>query len=337
MAKVKKKHRGAKVVLAPENAPGAKNTAPDAPKDSNKFVGLMMPPEELVIVGLDTQHKDGEHALTDVDRLKNPVDPDTVLSVKVHGVYETIIARMKNGIPEVVNGRQRVRAAREANKQRKKEGLPPIRVPVVFQRMEDREAFAAMITTNEHRLDDMPLWRARKALKTLGYGYSREETASLFKVTPVTIASWEKIADLDQKVIEAIEKNRITLTLAVELAGFKDRDVQVVELEKAIANGTSANQLREEAQSRRRQAAAAMGNGSGNSERSRGDGGDEIERGPKPGAKILRRLVKAREEGEVDFDDNVFRTFRFVLGQLPPRNIKGLVEALKHVGAEEFA
>lgn len=286
----------------------------------HKFAGFNMPPEELTIVGLDTDH-DERHMLSDKDRTKDPVDAEMVQSVLREGIHLPVLARMVGKVAEVVDGRQRVRAAREANRRRAEKGLDPIRVPVVFEKLEDREAFGAMISTNAYRLDDTPLQCARKALRALAYGYSREEAAQRFKVSTVTIANWEKIADLDQKVIDAVERDRITLTMAIEIAKF-DRKEQVAAMEKAIADGTSANALREEVQRRRRQA-----NPSTTSD-------DGEERGPKPGTRILRRLVKAREENEVEFDDAAYKAFRFVLGQLPARNIRGLTEALKFVGAD---
>lgn len=310
-------------VTAPTTAVAAMVTG----KDGQKFVGFNMAPENLIIPGLDTEQTEDKYLLTDTFRLSKPVKPGLVRSVYNGGVRLAVTARMVDKVAEVVDGRQRVRAAREANKLRKEKGQEPILVPVIFQKLEDREAFAAMIETNEHRLNDPPLVKARKALRLIQTGYTRQMVAEIFDVTPVAVADWEKLTQLDGKVIEAIEKERIPFTAAIQLARFK-REEQVAEMEKAIASGASASAIREEAQRRSRENTPPGSNGGG------GDG-ETQERGTKIGTRVLRKLVKAQDDGEVDYDPAAYKAFCFVLGATPARQIKGLTDALKTVGFEE--
>jgi ParB-like chromosome segregation protein Spo0J len=319
------------------------------PKDGQKLVNISekdrgvvfrMDPTELVIVGLDTEHGENDHVLSDRDRLKDPVSPALVDSVYDRGVLSDITVRMVSGVPEVVDGRQRVRATREVNKLRQSEGLKPIRVPVVFKELDDVSAFREMIILNEHRKDDPPIYRVRKALKLLSLGETREQVSRTFGVTVPAVAGWEKVADLHHEVIDAVEKEKVNLTVAIELAKFP-RDEQVAAMRKAIEVGASASAVREEVRRRHRQQAA--GNSNGSEDDGDGDGEGKARGGtirPSPSrlsTKVLRQLVKARDEGEVDFDVTAFTTFQFVLGQAPAKKIRGLTDALRHVGAEDAA
>ena len=78
---------------------------------------LLFDPDTLVIV------EDEGSALRD-DRAKLPYDERLVLSMMVRGVLQPVIVRKnpETDRTEVVDGRQRVKACREANKRLKKEG-----------------------------------------------------------------------------------------------------------------------------------------------------------------------------------------------------------------------
>jgi len=87
---------------------------------------FLVPPEKLVVIGLDTEDEP-EHPLYDA-RVTLPIDQAMVADVAKFGVVQPIRARRNGDKLEVVVGRQRVRLAREAN------GIgtgDPIRVPTV--------------------------------------------------------------------------------------------------------------------------------------------------------------------------------------------------------------
>lgn len=88
-------------------------------------------PSDINIIGIDYGDKD--HILYD-ERITRPLDPAYISMIVKHGVevIPSIDARSHEGRIEVVDGRQRVRSAREANKIRVANGIPPIRVKVNF-------------------------------------------------------------------------------------------------------------------------------------------------------------------------------------------------------------
>ena len=127
-----------------------------------------MDPDDLTIVGLDTPHKAGEHHLWD-ERINLPLDENMVLNIMALGVQESVRVEVEktkgNGkCAYVVDGRRRVMHAREANRRLKKQGEPPVRVPVIAERnTEEKDLSMLTVALNEIRLDDPMMVKAAKA------------------------------------------------------------------------------------------------------------------------------------------------------------------------------
>jgi ParB family transcriptional regulator, chromosome partitioning protein len=182
--------------------------------------------------------------LADPDRLNTPVEDRFVQNIKTFGVREPILVRRngtseKTGLPitEVVNGRQRVRAAREANKILKREGGEPIRVPALMVRASDEEAQAIMIFTNEIRKEDSPIVRARRSQKFMALGRSKEETANVFGTSVKTIEQWLELLELNGDVQKAIDTKEVAANVVRPLAKLP-REKQTVELNRMREAGT---------------------------------------------------------------------------------------------------
>jgi ParB family chromosome partitioning protein len=195
-------------------------------------------PEDLIIIGLDT--KDGEeHPLWD-ERIKLPVDDAKVASIKLFGVIEDVVVRRNGSDCDVVDGRQRVRAARQANLELKREGKDPVRVPVTVRKGDDSEMQAVGSVTNEQRSADPPLAKARKAQRMLDRGRGKAFVAMCFGVTQPVLNSYLALLDLDDEVQGAVERGELSASAAAELAPLK-REEQRAKLaqvsEKAKATG----------------------------------------------------------------------------------------------------
>lgn len=186
----------------------------DAPR-SNLF---LMEPEDLIIIGLDTD--DGEeHPLYD-QRVKLPLDMNMARNIAIHGVIQAVNARKDGEDIQIVEGRQRVRAAREANKILAKEGKESIRVPVKLERGKDHTMFGIMVSANEHRQDDTPMAKAQKLARYLAMGRTEEEATVMFGVTLQTIKNWTVLLDLDTKVQKAVEEGKLSAHSAAGLAAL---------------------------------------------------------------------------------------------------------------------
>ena len=187
--------------------------------DAKRFTGFWFDPDDLVIIGLDTD--DGpEHPLFD-ERVRLPVSQELVADVKVLGVTSPIKVRKIPGDPkraEVVFGRQRVRAARQANEDLAANRKAKIRVPALpFRTDDDKNLLGIAISENEHRQPDDPITRASKAARFISMGASNKEAGIRFGVTEKTIRQWLRLLELDKKVQQAVRNRRLLPTAAVQL------------------------------------------------------------------------------------------------------------------------
>lgn len=174
-------------------------------------------PDKLVII------TDPKHALFD-ERATLPVEEAMVLNVMAYGVIQPIVFRTEeNGegetIAVVVAGRQRVKAAREANKRLKAKGELPLRVPGVRRRENDHGTIGAMVSENEVRKGDDMLIKAAKARRMIEqYGYSEEKCAMTFGVSVATLRRYLTIEEATPDVKEAFVRGELPAGAAVELA-----------------------------------------------------------------------------------------------------------------------
>lgn len=210
---------------------------------ASRLNAFSMHPDKLVIVGLDTEHQPGEHELWD-ERIHDPLDEGMVRNIRVRGVLQPIIVRKNGESVEVVDGRQRVRAAREASRRNDAEGLPTIHVPCIVRRSKGRtaaqkaaDALDTMISTNENRHDDNPVTRAHKAQRLLDYGRSDDEVAETFGITKQALKNLLVVLDLSPKVQDAIGKS-ISFTAATTLKDLTHEE-QDKKLEELVAAGVS--------------------------------------------------------------------------------------------------
>lgn len=194
-------------------------------------------PLDLTIVS------DSAHPLHDPDRIASGPDERMILNVMRYGVKTPISIRLngkdKKGKPivEVVTGRQRVMAAREANKRLKKEGGEPLLVPAVRERGTDADMMAVMILENEIRKDDAPLSKARKLKRFLDLGRSEDDAAIVFGVTKKTIKDWLELLELDGSVQDVIESGGAPAYVARNLKDLP-RAEQKAALDKMQKAGT---------------------------------------------------------------------------------------------------
>lgn len=195
---------------------------------------LLFDPENLVVI------EDKKHPLYD-ERVTLPLDERLVLNIMHHGVLEPILVRKnaESGETEVVAGRQRVRACREANKRLKKQGAEVHRIPAMVKRADSHALMGMMISENEIRQDDGPLGKAKKMQRFLDLGRSEEEAATVFGVSVHTVKNMLRVLDAPKSLQTAVENGTITATDAYKLSKLDptDQKEKLTELAKAPTNG----------------------------------------------------------------------------------------------------
>jgi len=187
-----------------------------------KFDVYMLDPDVAVLV------EDAASALYD-ERVKYDYNENLVLNMMyapdgsdgiAQGVLVPVLGRRntETGKIEIIDGRQRTKAAREANKRLKKQGRDPIRLPVHVKRASDVRAMAALISTNEHRTEDTPMGKAKKAQRFIEMGRDEDEVATLLGVSKATVTNLLKLLDAPAVVRHAVDAGKITASDAYKLS-----------------------------------------------------------------------------------------------------------------------
>ncbi len=176
-------------------------------------------PEGLKIAGIHTP-ADPMDPFYD-DRVNLPLRPEFVESIDQLGVLETIVLCARNGEAWVNNGRQRVRAAIEANKRRIARGVAPMRVRVIMSAETDAQTIFLMARTlNAFRQDDGPLQIARNFKRAEErYGTTAEKYAASEGISVATLRGYVSLLDKAAPVLlEAIDGGTIEPTKAAQIA-----------------------------------------------------------------------------------------------------------------------
>jgi ParB family chromosome partitioning protein len=218
-----------------------------------KFQGLWFAPEALTIVGEDVP-EDMCPELADPDRLKSPPLKSLVQSVLEHGIRLPITLRRVQDLLVVVDGRQRVRAARLANRTLRGQDAK-IRVPAVMDRSPDLPGAAGMLVlANEHRFEDHPLTRARKAQRLRDLGHGEPEIRAYFGVTSQTLGHWRSLLSLTPAIQAQVAQGSVPVSVGYEL-GKLTPDDQGPALEALQAQGPLTGQEGRERAKRHREPA----------------------------------------------------------------------------------
>lgn len=212
---------------------------------SGKSNVLFFEPENLHLV------TDKAHPLYD-ERIHLPISEAMVLNIMDQGVLEPIIVWKdpETGLSCVVDGRQRVRHALEANARLQEQGRELLKVPAVTKRGSAVRMMQAMISANEIRQSDTPLGRAKKMADALERGHDESDLALMFGMTVQTVRATLSLLDTTQDVKNAVESGTINVTQARQLAALppEEQREKVRELETAAAGVTGHEKARRQRQ-----------------------------------------------------------------------------------------
>ena len=216
----------------------AKNSI-DAYGASGKTNQLLFDPEHLVLVVDETS------PLYD-ERVHLPVSEALVLNIMHQGVIQPVVIckNPESGAVEVAAGRQRVKAAREANRRLKAKGCEPVQVPAVVRRAgKPGDMAGVMVSENEIREADTPLGRAEKMRRLMEFGKGEEDLAVLFGCSVATVKSTLALLDCTAAVRKAVDAGQINVSHARALAKLppEGQRAKVDEL-KAVAASASGHE-----------------------------------------------------------------------------------------------
>jgi hypothetical protein len=204
-------------------------------------------------------------------------------------------------------------------------------VPTVVRRGTDGDMMGVMISENEIRRGDPPLVKARKVQKLLDYGFTEEQIANRFGVSIRSVQNWVTLLDCDNKVIKAVEANKISASAAIKLAALP-REQQRETLVDMIASGGTTTE-HAAANTRARQGKTKPTTSP--TTPSDGDAGEAVEVIVAPGKRLLKKVID--QAGGGDLDPLVIKTLKWVTGQTKPQGIKGLTKILHGIEAEAEA
>jgi len=279
--------------------------------------GFHLEPEKLVIVGGDGPNdvpgrdSDGNvHHLYD-ERVKLPLSEEFILNVMTLGVKKNVLITKIDGKGYVIDGRQRVRAARAANKRLIQVGEPPIRVPVVQQGGEEQLHMLIGISTNEFNHADTLLVKARKAQRLKDRGLTAEEIAMAFGVTPKSITVWSQMLSLSESVKQAVEAGKVSASAAAQLHTLPPTEQKtqldiLMEASKETGKPPTAKDTAKAAK--------------------RAKGQDPSIAPPK---KVLRYIVEKRQVHEDVLSEDFVAGVAFAIGLRDAKSISGLSDVVK--------
>ena len=197
----------------------------------------LIPPEHLTIV------TNPKHVLFD-DRVHLPIVEELVLNIMHFGVKKPVIIRLNgkdkkgDSIIEVVDGRQRVKHAVEANKRLKDQGKQQITVKCIAEKGEDADFIGTMVITNEFHQARSVMSKVRLVKRLMDIGKTRSMCALVLGVSEASISNYMKLLDCSPEVQDAVDKG-IASTETAKVLSTMSREDQKAALKKMVAKGAT--------------------------------------------------------------------------------------------------
>lgn len=281
-------------------------TALEAPRRSI----FMVDPNDVIIVGLDDSHGP-THPLYD-DRINLPIDESIVAGMIEFGVREPITILKDGKSILVVDGRQRVRHAREANKRLAKKGLPKIRVPANPPEPGEEARLVALSTLlNEHRQQDDILQKAKRAQRLQELGHTSKQAAQFLRVSEQTIRNYARLLQLDKRVQNAVARGTISASAAAELSDLP-RAEQREQLDQLVTDTGTTGKKKPTARQTRKAANEAKSP----------DGPNSETKLLAPSKRDLRRILeRAGDSTKMPFEAGFLFGIRYALGEVNPNDV----------------
>lgn len=209
---------------------------------------VLYDPEDLIVP------TDKDHLFYD-RRGEEAPDEALVADIMTHGVLEPVLVRVLPGSRtggdsrdvEILAGRRRTIANREANRRLKAAGKEPHTIPAIVKRGTDLELFAVFVSENVHRKDATPLARAELMKRMQVLGATEEQLQTTFGLTAPAVRYTLAINDCVPAVKKAVAQGKIGAVLAAKELSKLAPEEQAPALEKLIESGVTKGEGAKEA------------------------------------------------------------------------------------------
>lgn len=285
-------------------------TAIDAKRGQTTF-RVSPSDSRLRVIGRDTNHREGDHVLYQ-DRALEAPNQGLVNSMVANGFQGSIDVRVDGSFWDIVVGRRRVIAAREAEKILAAQGIE-FMIEIRPIKGTDLEMVEHMISENALREDPNPIQMAVDLNRFIKMGASDSQAARALGKGVQSLKLYLKLLDLAPEVQEAVRRGDLAMSAALELVKL-ERDDQKAELSKLFEGGEKPTAANVNAVVRAKKS------------------GEEASAAPSK--RLLHKLLADQEAAEVLSAADAVKVLRWSLGELPARNIAGLVDAIRRVQGE---
>lgn len=192
---------------------------------------LHFKPEDLTLV------KSEKHALYD-DRVDQDIAEEFICNVDFYGILHPVVVRKntEDGKIEVVAGRQRVRAAIEVNRRRKKRGDKLMLVPATIKRGDDATMMGAMASENEGRVATTPMQKATQIQRMLSHGMDEKSVGLAMNISVATVKNLLHLMEAPAAVRNAVQQGKVSAAV-----GYKLSRLPAAEAKAKLAEATTAS------------------------------------------------------------------------------------------------
>ncbi|MEY8319477.1 ParB/RepB/Spo0J family partition protein [Lachnospiraceae bacterium 46-61] len=155
-------------------------------------------------------------------------------SIKNYGMIQPIIVKKVNDYYELIAGERRFRAAKIA-------GLK--KLPAIIKDFDKSTAFEVALIENIQRKDLNPIEEAESFYKLqTEFAFSQEEIAEKVGKSRSAIANIIRLLNLDNRVINFIRENKLSVGHAKALLSISDKDMQFELAERVIEEDFSVRE-----------------------------------------------------------------------------------------------
>ena len=194
-------------------------------------VGTTSKPKGVVLV------TDPKHALYD-ERVHLPPDERLIASIQRFGMRKTCQARKEDGQLLIVDGRERVKAQREANERALQEGAEPGNAKIeIVSAMSEDTARGVVMTSNIH-VPETPATLLPKIERYIAAGHTPQEAAVASGLSLGAVKDYMACLELGGKALGAVRAGALPVSAGAALAQLP-KEKQEAELESMLTAGTA--------------------------------------------------------------------------------------------------
>ena len=165
-------------------------------------------------------------------------------SISRYGVIQPIIVVKKGDYYEIVAGERRWRASKKA-------GLTEI--PAIVREGDERKNKEIALIENVQR-EDLNAYEKAVGIKELmeEYGLTQQQVSEILGKSRSSIANTVRILNLDPRVIELVQQNKLTEGHARSLLAIEDNDKQYEMALKLLEMGASVREVEKKVQQKKK-------------------------------------------------------------------------------------